>query len=78
MSVTHGVIGNTLDFGSKESRFETWWVNKEAVSKVHHLPLTLRSGYSSSSRRRKLKYCISIDSPRQGGAGFPFQKGSTI
>jgi hypothetical protein len=23
-----GVIGNTSDFGSEESRFETWWVNK--------------------------------------------------
>lgn len=26
--LTHGVIGNTSDFGSEESRFETWWVNK--------------------------------------------------
>jgi hypothetical protein len=26
--MTHGVIGNTSDFGSEESRFETWWVNK--------------------------------------------------
>jgi hypothetical protein len=25
--MTHGVIGNTSDFGSEESRFETWWVN---------------------------------------------------
>jgi hypothetical protein len=28
MILTHGVIGNTSDFGSEESRFETWWVNK--------------------------------------------------
>ena len=27
--MTHGVIGNTSDFGSEESRFETWWVNNE-------------------------------------------------
>ena len=25
--LTHGVIGNTSDFGSEESRFEPWWVN---------------------------------------------------
>ena len=25
--LTHGVTGNTFDFGSKESRFEPWWVN---------------------------------------------------
>ena len=53
--MTHGVIGNTSDFGSEESRFETWWVNKvlrqrqrgslspspEVVLKIEiHLPLT--------------------------------------
>ena len=26
--LTDGVIGNTSDFGSEESRFETWSVNK--------------------------------------------------
>ena len=30
--MTHGVIGNTSDFGSEESRFETWWVNKKSGS----------------------------------------------
>jgi hypothetical protein len=27
--VTHGVIGNTSDFGSAESWFEPRWVNKK-------------------------------------------------
>jgi hypothetical protein len=27
--MTHGVIGNTSDFGSEESGFEPLWVNKE-------------------------------------------------
>ena len=29
--LTHGVIGNTSDFGSEESRFEPWWVNHESL-----------------------------------------------
>lgn len=29
--MTHGVIGNTSDFGSEESRFEPRWVNKKAA-----------------------------------------------
>ncbi len=28
--LTRGVIGNTSDFGSEESRFEPWRVNKSA------------------------------------------------
>ncbi len=28
--VTHGVIGNTSDFGSAESWFEPRWVNKKS------------------------------------------------
>jgi hypothetical protein len=29
--LTHGVIGNTSDFGSEESGFEPLWVNKNAA-----------------------------------------------
>ena len=29
--MTHGVIGNTSDFGSEESGFEPLWVNKNAA-----------------------------------------------
>jgi hypothetical protein len=29
ISLTHGVIGNTTDFGSAESWFEPRWVNKK-------------------------------------------------
>ena len=29
--MTHGVIGNTSDFGSEESGFEPLWVNKKAA-----------------------------------------------
>ncbi len=31
--LTHGVIGNTSDFGSEESWFEPRWVNKKAASR---------------------------------------------
>jgi hypothetical protein len=31
--LTHGVIGNTSDFGSAESWFEPRWVNREIIIK---------------------------------------------
>ncbi len=31
ITMTHGVIGNTSDFGSAESWFEPRWVNKKAA-----------------------------------------------
>ena len=32
--MTHGVIGNTSDFGSAESWFEPRWVNKQIFDQV--------------------------------------------
>ena len=32
--MTHGVIGNTSDFGSAESWFEPRWVSKSAANEV--------------------------------------------
>jgi hypothetical protein len=45
-----------------------WFWCLGAVEKVYHLPLTLRSGYSSSVRRRKLRYRLSkLSPPFKGG-----------
>ena len=39
--LTHGVIGNTSDFGSAESWFEPRWVNKKSESGSVNKSLTL-------------------------------------
>ena len=31
--LSHGVIGNTSDFGSEESRFDPWWDNFQNPSR---------------------------------------------
>ena len=35
--MTHGVIGNTSDFGSAESWFEPRWVNKKTARRLFFL-----------------------------------------
>ena len=31
--MSYGVIGNTSDFGSEDSRFEPWWDNRKYLKK---------------------------------------------
>ncbi len=38
-------------------------MNRETISKAHHLPLTLRSGYSSSEEEEKVKVLIILIFP---------------
>ena len=63
--LTHGVIGNTSDFGSEESRFETWWVNTSAgtsagifilTRQVEKFTLTIRVYENSSGKPGDIGY----------------------
>ena len=50
--MSFGVIGNTSDFGSEESRFEPWWdnikKNKEWLQQINkHQTFTLNRTYHS-------------------------------
>ena len=39
--LTRGVIGNTSDFGSEESRFEPWRVNMKGIISKRIVPYSL-------------------------------------
>ena len=51
--MTHGVIGNTSDFGSAESWFEPRWVNKRSESESESGEESCRSCKSCKSFHMK-------------------------
>ena len=68
--LTHGVIGNTSDFGSEESRFEPWWVNKksESVSESERLALFVLALTLTHTHCLSLPFALHLTSAMPVGA----------